>query len=120
MAFDAEGDSKPGITVIPRSGSDYSSPPTSVLLIHHADPLYTITRSQYVATVPDPNCANSLEGTAEPKAADTLIVDCHIQDGSDCTVDNADFINQQRPKQIPGPSTWTAKVIPGDTSCEQI
>jgi hypothetical protein len=56
MTNDAEGDMHAGLTSIPKGGTGFTLPPTSILQVSRADQLYIVTRQVTSATLTRASC----------------------------------------------------------------
>src|SRR4051794_27941455 len=56
MTNDPDGDTKPGLTAVPRSGGGYTLPPTSILQTSRADQLYIVVRQVTAAMLTRTAC----------------------------------------------------------------
>ena len=70
MTNDAEGDTKAGLTAVPRSGGGYTLPPTSIAQTSRADELYIVVRQVTVGDV-DPNGVRRGRRAARPSRTST-------------------------------------------------
>lgn len=119
MPVDADGDGKPGITMLVRNDGNFAGAPTSILLTDHVDEVYSANRLAYRATLNDSACADTLEGTAELLAFDNLMVGCHVEGRDDCRPEERKFIEENRINFSFGAAVAQAAVIPVDATCAQ-
>jgi hypothetical protein len=125
MLLDQDLDGRPGVTVIPATGSGYSDPPTD-LLNDQADFIYIAERTVQALTFTVNTCDEidgsvniaTIDGSA---AIDSSVVGCHVMGGSDCTTDQAQFIDQNRPKFLPSSAgTMISVRIPDASTCADV
>jgi hypothetical protein len=119
MPVDADGDGKPGVTLLVRNDGSFSGPPTSILLTERIDASYSATRLAYRTTLNDAACADTLEGPAELLAIDNIMVGCHVKDRDDCRPEEHKFVEDNRPTFKFGAAVAQAAVIPVDATCAQ-
>jgi len=77
MTNDAEGDMNPGLTAIPRSGSGYTLPPTSIAQSARADQLYIVVRQVTSAMLRRTSCEQT-SGTATFAFLNNHVIGCHV------------------------------------------
>lgn len=125
MLVDQDLDGRPGVTVIPATGSGYSDPPTD-LLNDQADFIYIAERTVQALTFTVNTC-DEIDGTVNiatingSAAIDSSVVGCHVMGGSDCTMAQAQFIDQNRPKFLPSSSgTMISVRIPDGSACAAV
>ena len=125
MLVDQDLDGRPGVTVIPATGSGYSDPPTD-LLNDQADFIYIAERTVQALTFTVNTCDEidgivniaTINGSA---AIDSSVVGCHVVGGGDCTTDQAQFIDQNRPKFLPSSAgTMISVRIPDASKCADV
>ena len=119
MQVDVDADGKPGVTTLMKDGEGFMGSPVSILQTDRVDQIYGAQRLTYTTTLPDPDCAETLESTAEVSEQDTLILGCHVKDRGDCTPDERTFIDDNRSRPTRGKATWSAKLIADDATCVQ-
>jgi len=119
MTNDAEGDMHPGLTSIPRSGTGYTLPPTSIAQSTRADQLYIVVRQVTAATLTRTAC-DQTSGAATLSHLDNHIIGCHVMGASDCMPDEINFIDQNRAiYEITGATAQT-KVVADTATCADV
>lgn len=116
---DSDGDSKMGITAVPKKGSGYSLPPTSLLQGKRADKLYIASRTTTALTGVRDTC-DSIKGTANVTAFDNHVIGCHIEGGAECNASEQDFIDQNRTIFKVTSATYEGKVIAENATCADV
>lgn len=125
---DHDGDKHPGITVLPATGAGYSLPPGSSnpFDTNRADLLYIAERTISAINGPIRDCDRLdgnvvIESVNGKPAIDSTVVGCHKQDGSECTADDAAFIDTNRPQFTPsGPGTIVNVRVPDGSTCAYV
>ncbi|HKP57755.1 MAG TPA: hypothetical protein VJV78_13580 [Polyangiales bacterium] len=121
MPVDVDGDGKPGLTSAVRNDGGFVGAPTSVLANNRVDAMYNASRVRYRVMLKDTACADMLEGPAELVKLDTLVVGCHVKGGNDCSADESQFVEENRPKFVyAADAVAHAVVIPNDATCSQV
>jgi len=118
MTNDAEGDNHPGLTSIPRSGTGYTLPPTSILQTSRADQLYIVTRQVTSVTLTRTAC-DETSGSATFTHLDNHVIGCHIMGGSDCTTEQ-NFIDQNRAIYDITGATAKTKIVDANATCDDV
>lgn len=119
MTSDAEGDNHPGLTSIPRSGTGYTLPPTSILQTSRADQLYIVTRQVTSVTLTRTAC-DETSGNATFTHLDNHVIGCHVMGGSDCMPAEANFIDQNRAIYDITGATAKTKSIDASATCADV
>jgi prepilin-type processing-associated H-X9-DG protein len=121
MSVDADGDTKPGFTAVPRSGGGYVAPPTGLGIFGSAptaDKLYLVWRT-VVSLAGNFTSCEEQSGTANVTFFDSHVVGCHVAAG-DCAAAQTDFVDQSRTLYKPGSATFVAKKVPDGASCADV
>jgi hypothetical protein len=119
---DADGDTKPGITAVPRNGGGYVLPPTGLGLFGsapQADQIYLASRTMLTVAGRFDTCT-AMSGTSTVPFFDSHVVGCHIRGGADCTPAQIDFVDQSRTIYQIGSATFAAKQVPDTATCAQV
>lgn len=120
MPVDADGDGKPGLTSVMRNDEMFTGSPTSILQTERIDAMYMGSRLAFRATLDDTACADTLQGTAELLAIDTLFIGCHVKDRGDCRPEELAFFEENRPRpKFSSAAAVLAVVIPLEATCAQ-
>jgi hypothetical protein len=119
MTNDAEGDTHVGLTSIPRSGSPYTLPPTSILQSARADQLYIVTRQVTTATLTRASC-DEASGTATFAHFDNHVVGCHVMGAGDCSPTEVNFIDTNRTIYEITSATAQTKTIADNATCADV
>jgi hypothetical protein len=122
MAVDHDGDGKPGVTAVAKQGDGFSQPPINVAQTQLADEMYVAARVQYRATGVIADCADVMDGKAELLAFDYAVVGCHVKDAGDCSNENVQLVQGNRPKLVAAGagSSYTTRLIPNDATCADV
>lgn len=116
---DAEGDMHVGLTAVPRSGTGFTLPPTSILQTSRADQLYIVIRQVTSATLTRTAC-DQASGSATFAFLNNHVVGCHVMGGSDCMPADINFIDQNRAiYEITGATAQT-KVVADTATCADV
>jgi len=123
---DDDKDGKVGVTVIPVSGNGYSLPPTDLLNGLSADLIYIAERT--VASIAGkPVSCDEVHGTDTVVPVGTLpginssVIGCRNNDGSECSAQQAGFVDGIRPQFTPtGPGTLTSVRLPDNATCADV
>jgi hypothetical protein len=119
MTNDAEADMNVGLTAVPRSGGNYTLPPTSILKSSRADELYIVVRQVTSAMLTRTACDRS-SGSATFTFLNNHVVGCHVLGGNDCTPSDITFIDQNRTiYEITG-ATAETKIIAETATCADV
>jgi hypothetical protein len=121
QAVDSDGDTKPGITAVPRSGGGYVQPPVGTFG-PKADQLYIATRTAIALHGKLTSC-EALSGTADVPFFDNHVVGCHTVNGADCTAGangQIEFVDKSRTIYKPGAATFTAKKVADNATCADV
>jgi hypothetical protein len=119
MTNDAETDNHAGLTAVPRSGTGYTLPPTSILQSARADLLYIVIRQVTSATLTRTAC-DQASGSATFMHLDNHVIGCHIMGGDDCMPTDVNFIDTNRTiYEITGATAQT-KVVAATATCADV
>jgi hypothetical protein len=119
QVVDHDGDMKPGITAVPRSGGGYVQPPASALG-PKVDKIYLVTRTVIALHGKLDGC-EAISGTAEVPYFDNHVVGCHPVNGAaDCNDTQIKFVDDGRTIHKPGAATFTAKRVPDNATCADV
>jgi hypothetical protein len=116
---DSDGDGKPGITAMPRSGNGFVLPPTSLGLggsAPAADMIDLASRTIVSLSGSISSCSD-FGGSASVTAFDSHVVGCHVRGGTDCTASQTDFVDQSRTSYMITSATFTAKRLADGATC---
>jgi hypothetical protein len=118
---DADGDTKPGFTAVPRSGNGYVQPPLSTIGIGpKAEKLYLVTRTVITLHGTSTTC-DEISGTADIPFFDSRVVGCKIAgQTSDCMDSDAANIDTNKTEYKPESATFTAKTVADGASCADV
>jgi hypothetical protein len=119
MTNDADGDSNPGLTAIPRGGVGYTLPPTSILQSARADQLYIVTRQVTAATLTRTAC-DQTSGGATFTHFNNHVVGCHVMGGAACTADAVSFIDMNRTVYEIVSATAQTQIIAETATCADV
>ena len=118
-AVDSDGDGKPGITSVPKSGSGFVLPPVSTPILGigpKADKVYLASRTAIALSGTVSSCTEQ-SGTVTVKFFDNHIVGCHVSGGDECTTAQVDFLDTNSTKFTVMGGTFTSKLVPDTASC---
>jgi hypothetical protein len=119
MTNDAEGDMNPGLTAIPRGGSGYTLPPTSISQTARADQLYIVVRQVTSAMLTRTSCEQT-SGTATFAFLNNHVIGCHIMGGDGCMPKDVDFIDSQRTIYDITGATAQTKIVDETATCADV
>jgi hypothetical protein len=120
LPVDADADGEPGLTSWMRNDDMFTGSPTSILQTERIDAMYMASRLAFRATLDDAACADTLQGTAELMAIDTLFMGCHVKDRGDCRPEELAFFEENRPRpKFSAAAVVHAVVIPIEATCAQ-
>ncbi len=119
MTNDAEGDRNPGLTSIPRSGTGYTLPPTSILQTARADQLYIVVRQVTTAMLTRTSCEQSA-GTATFAFLNNHVIGCHVMGADPCMPAEVNFIDQNRAIYDITGATAQTKVVAESATCADV
>lgn len=119
MTIDAEGDMNAGLTAVPRSGGNYTLPPTSILQLSRADQLYIVTRQVTAATLTRTACAET-SGSATFAHFNNHVVGCHVMGGGACSSTEVNFIDQNRTIYEIVSATAQTKIVAETATCADV
>jgi hypothetical protein len=119
MTNDPDGDTKPGLTAVPRSGGGYTLPPTSILQSSRADQLYIVVRQVTSAMLTRTAC-DQTSGTASFTYLNNHVVGCHVMGGSDCAPGDINFIDQNRTIYEIAGATAQTKIVADTATCADV
>lgn len=123
MTNDPDGDGKPGLTAIPRSGAGYVLPPTSVGgaigLGARADKVYVVIRKVSKIMHKWTSCEEG-EGTSEFMHFNNHVIGCHVMGGSECTAAETKFVDDNRTIYMPKSATIETKMVADGATCADV
>jgi len=119
MTNDAEGDDHAGLTSIPRGGTGFTLPPTSILQISRADQLYIVTRQVTSAMLTRTSCDQTC-GTATFAHFDNHVVGCHVMGATDCSPTEVNFIDTNRTIYEIAGATAETKIVAETATCADV
>ena len=119
MTNDADGDTNVGLTAVPRSGTGYTLPPTSIVQTSRADELYIVVRQVTSAMLTRTAC-DETKGGATIMHLDNHVVGCHVSGGNDCMATEINFIDQNRTIYAITGATAETKVVPETATCADV
>jgi hypothetical protein len=119
MTDDAEGDTHPGLTALPRSGGGYTLPPTSILQIARADQLYIVVRQVTAAALTRTACDRA-SGRATLMHLDNHVVGCHVSGGDACSSTEINFSDQNRTIYAITSATAETTVVAETATCADV
>ena len=120
--LDADGDGKPGVTAVPRSGAGYVLPPTGLGLLGsapQADRVYLVSRSIIALSGMFTSCTE-IAGSTQVMFFDNHVVGCRLMSGQDCSAGQTDFLDQGRTAYQISAGTFTIAIAPEDTTCADV
>jgi len=119
MPNDAEADMHPGLTSIPRSGTGYTLPPTSIAQTMRADQLYIVVRQVTAATLTRTAC-DQTSGTATLSHLDNHVIGCHVMGRDDCMPAEISFIDMNRAIYAITSATAQTKIVADTATCGDV
>jgi hypothetical protein len=119
MTNDAEGDGKVGLTAIPRSGTGYTLPPTSIAQTSRADEVYIVTRQVSSVTLTRTRC-DGASGSATIAHFNNHVVGCHVMGGADCTSNEINFVDTNRTIYEVTSATAQTKEVAETATCADV
>jgi hypothetical protein len=122
MQVDADGDTSPGFTAVPKQGNGYVAPPTGLGVFGSApsaDKIYLATRT-VVALNGKLDTCTAQSGTTKVTFFDSHVVGCHVTGGAMCTPAQVDFIDQSRTNYTITGGTFTSKQVPDAATCADV
>lgn len=123
---DDDHDGKPGITVIPVQTAGYSLPPADLVTGESADLVYIAERTVSALNGQIKNCDHleadvTIQTVNGKPGIDSTVVGCHKQGGTDCSADEASFVDGARPQFTPsGPGHMVIDRVPDSTTCADV
>jgi hypothetical protein len=119
MPNDAEGDMNVGLTAVPRSGGNYTLPPTSIAQSSRADQLYIVTRQVTSAMLTRTAC-DQTAGSATLMHLDNHVLGCRVSGGGACSSSEVSFIDNNRAiYQVTG-ATAETKIVAETATCADV
>jgi hypothetical protein len=122
-ANDADGDSIPGLTAVPRNGGGYVLPPTSaigaVLGGARADKVFLVSRNVASAMLTRTSC-DEASGMANVTHFDNHVIGCHVSGGGDCDASQIKFIDDNRTVYTVSSATIKTKIVPDSATCTDV
>jgi hypothetical protein len=119
MINDPDDDMNPGLTSIPRGGTGYTLPPTSIAQSSRVDKLYIVNRNASTPMVTRTAC-DAASGPAMSVRIDNHVVGCHVMGGSDCMPSDVAFVDMNRTSYTIMGATAQTKVIPDTATCADV
>ena len=119
MITDAEGDMNPGLTSIPRSGTGYTLPPTSIAQTSRVDKLYVVIRNAFSPMLTRTAC-DEASGPATYMHLDNHVVGCHVMGGSDCMPTEVNFVDSNRGVYTIMGATAHTKIVADSATCADV
>jgi len=116
---DADGDGSLGLTALPKSGSGYVAPPTSILQTSRVDKVYLTTRNTTSVVLTRKAC-DEFTGTVTFTHFDNHVVGCHVMGGQDCTAAEATFVDNNRTVFQVASATSQMKSVPDNATCADV
>jgi hypothetical protein len=122
---DHDLDGKPGVTVVPATGANYSFPPTDTAG-NHADLIYIAERTVATLQGSFSGCDQttgsvSLLPVSGGTGIDSTVVGCRKTDGTECSNSDASFVNVIRPVYKPtGPGNFVSVRLPKNGTCADV
>ncbi len=121
---DPDGDGKPGILALPRTGGGFAPPPLSLIDAitpggKVADRLGLVTRTAFAVQGTRDTCT-SAKGNVVVHNIDSHVVYCHVQGGGDCNSTQSGFIDSNQPKFSFGDSSYVMIQMPADATCADV
>jgi hypothetical protein len=119
MIADADGDMNPGLTSIPRSGTGYTLPPTSIAQTTRVDRLYIVNRNASSPMLTRTAC-DAASGPAMNVRIDNHVVGCHVMGGSDCMPAEANFVDSNRAIYTITGATAQSRIVADTATCADV
>jgi len=119
---DEEGDSNPGIAVLPITTTGYADIRTGfgAMLQPATDALYIASRTQLSMYGTSTSCMDT-SGTADVTLIDNHVIGCDITGGGGaCTPPQFGYIDANRTVYVPGTATFTQKVLTAGATCADV
>lgn len=117
---DHDGDSRPGITAVPRDDGGFSAPPTSIAQTTFVDRMYLATRNVTTLTAHVEGCPKKFSGTAEIRRFENHVIGCHVRGAGECTASEATFVDSNRTIYKVQSATFTSVALAADASCADV
>ena len=123
---DDDHDSEPGITVTPVQNAGYSLPPADLATGESADLVYIATRTVSKLNGQLTSCDRieadvTIQTVNGKPGIDSTVVGCHKKGGTDCSPDEASFVDGARPQFTPtGPGHMVIVRVPDTTTCPDV
>lgn len=119
--IDHDGDGKPGITALPKSGGAFGLPPADVGLTERADEVYVASRTALRYRTRQALCEPRVEGTVEPLGFDYTIVGCHLQSGAGCKPNQVNLLDNNDPAFVLGmQGRWVSVAVAETATCADV
>jgi hypothetical protein len=119
MTNDAEGDNHVGLTAVPRSGTGYTLPPTSLAQDMRVDQVYIVVRQVTSAMLTRTAC-DQASGSATFAHFNNHVVGCHVMGGADCMPPQISFVDTNRTIYTVASATAQTKVVADTASCADV
>jgi hypothetical protein len=119
MITDADGDTNPGLTSIPRSGGTYTLPPTSIAQSARVDKLYIVNRNGSTPMLTRTAC-DAASGPAMAVHIDNHVVGCHVMGASDCMPSEVNFVDSNRATYTIVSATADTKIVADTATCADV
>jgi len=119
MTNDADGDNHVGLTAVPRSGTGYTLPPTSIAQSMRVDLVYIVVRQVTSAMLTRTAC-DQASGSATFAHFNNHVVGCHVMGGADCVASEINFVDTNRTIYQVASATAETKVIADTATCADV
>ena len=119
---DAEGDSKLGITGVPKNGNGYVYPPTALGIFGSAPAaknVYIASRNVLALKGSVPAC-DELAGDVNVKFFDNHVIGCFTTMNAECDANQTKFVDDSRTKYTVTKATFLGKKIPDTATCADV
>jgi hypothetical protein len=116
---DSDGDGKPGITLLARTGPHFQLPKLGILTSARADKIYVASRTILTLSGKRDSC-DTVSGPAVVERFDNHVVGCHVQGGGDCDADQTGFLDDNRVVYTMRAATFRSVKVAPSATCEDV
>jgi hypothetical protein len=121
MGVDHDGDSKLGLTAIPKETSGYSAIPVELKSSPlRADKVYLATRTVMTLSATVEGCPETYTGTANVTKLDNHVIGCHVKGGGECNTTQRNFVDDNTTVFTIKSATFTTERISETATCADV
>jgi hypothetical protein len=124
--FDVDKNGKPGATVFAATGAPYSFPPVNIFLTRRASQFHVAIRNVVATTGTIASCTRFSGSATVPviagkPALDAHVLGCQTVDGTNCTAEEFQLVDQLQPTYTPARGgTVVMEKVSNTATCAQV